>query len=197
MTTTTAVRAPITGRNLDSSETSSHRYAATTSHHRRAMRRVAGCFPSGSTQRAIKRIVAVGGDALELTDDALIVNGTRRQISGETRRFERTTIAVPSGSSYLLGDNYAGSIDSRSFGPVPASDIGGCVRTTFPDPRLVGTAVAGVAGVVLLLVLPRKSRKQLGARPRSNAGTLAGGTVPTRRRRHRRRHETEDLEWLR
>jgi signal peptidase I len=133
-------------------------------------------FPSGSTQRAVKRIVAVGGDEVELTDDALTVNNTRRQITGETGHFEHTTIAIPAGFYYLLGDQHAGSIDSRSFGPVPASDIVGCVRTTIPDPRLVVAALAGLAGAVLI-VLRHVSRRTAIARVDNSVLSTKAGWV--------------------
>jgi signal peptidase I len=115
-------------------------------------------YPSGSGGRAIKRVVAVGGDVVQLTDDALIVNDTPIPLAGEATRFERQTITVPEGFYYLLGDNHAGSVDSRSFGPIPASDVVGRVRRTIPDPKLLvlGTALL----VAVALVLPALGRRR-------------------------------------
>lgn len=94
-------------------------------------------FPSGSTARAIKRVAATGGAVVELRDGQLVVDGRPQPIDGEAVRFERRTTVVPAGHYYLLGDNHAGSVDSRSFGPIPSSDVVGTVRHTVPDPRLV------------------------------------------------------------
>jgi signal peptidase I len=122
-------------------------------------------YPSDSSGRAIKRVVAVGGDVVQLTDDALVVNGTPIPLAGEAIRFERQTITVPEGFYYLLGDNHAGSVDSRSFGPIPASDIVGRVHRTIPDPKLIvlGTAVLATA----VLVLPTIWRRRRGHRSRT------------------------------
>jgi signal peptidase I len=120
-------------------------------------------FPSGSASRAIKRVVAVGGDVVRLTDDALVVNGTAIPLAGEAVRFDRQTITVPEGFYYLLGDNHPASIDSRSFGPIPSSDIVGRVQRTIPDPKLLvlGTAFLAAAVVVLPALWRRRNHGSL------------------------------------
>jgi Signal peptidase, peptidase S26 len=45
---------------------------------------------------------------------------------------------------YLLGDNLAGSIDSRSFGPVPATQLAGTVLAVVPEIN-VAIVIAGIA----------------------------------------------------
>ena len=95
--------------------------------------------------------MAVGDDVVGLTDRALLVNGTPTPLAGEPVRFDRKTITAPEGFYYVLGDNHSGSVDSRSFGPVPASDLVGHVRRTIPDPRLVVFGCAAVAASVLVL----------------------------------------------
>ena len=117
-------------------------------------------YPTGSTGRAIKRVVAVGGDVVELTDTSIIVNGEVTPLAGEPVKFDRTTITVPTGDVYLLGDNQLGSYDSRGFGPIPSTDIVGQVRTTIPDPTaLVLWAVALAAMIILAPVAIRRLRR--------------------------------------
>jgi signal peptidase I len=120
-------------------------------------------YPTGSTGRAIKRVLAVGGDVVELTDDSIIVNGIAHPLAGEPVPFDRKTITVPDGYLYLLGDNHAGSYDSRGFGPIPMSDVVGHVRTTIPSPGTLALWAVGLA-VVLFAgpVLFRWIRSRLG-----------------------------------
>ena len=82
----------------------------------------------------IKRVVAVAGDTVEITDDCrLCVNGvvqTEDYIMGQTvRRDMREPIVVPEGYVFVLGDNRTWSKDSRmkEIGPVSVKDIVGKV----------------------------------------------------------------------
>jgi signal peptidase I len=50
-------------------------------------------------------------------------------------KLARRTYEIPKGFAYLLGDNRAGSIDSRMFGAVPISNIIGTVVN--PRPRVI------------------------------------------------------------
>jgi signal peptidase I len=69
----------------------------------------------------IKRVVAVGGDTIEVRDGYLYVNGVRQAedyikehpIVGD---YERTV--VPEGYVWAMGDNRNNSGDSRLFGPI-------------------------------------------------------------------------------
>lgn len=65
---------------------------------------------------------------------------------------------------YLLGDNHAGSYDSRGFGPIPMSDVVGHVRTTIPSPRTLALCAAALA--VVLLAGPAALRRLRRIRPR-------------------------------
>jgi type IV secretory pathway protease TraF len=42
---------------------------------------------------------------------------------------------IPPGSVYLLGDNAGSSLDSRTFGPVPAGEVVGRVVLMLPAAR--------------------------------------------------------------
>ncbi len=83
----------------------------------------------------LKRVVAVAGDELAIKDGVLRVNGTARDepfvdaSSVDSVYFGPVT--VPAGTVFVLGDNRANSIDSRTFGAVPVSDVVGRVVWRF------------------------------------------------------------------
>ena len=83
----------------------------------------------------VKRIIALGGDTVEIRTGGVYVNGT---LLHETDGSEGYTIApslyrymspikVPEGEVFVLGDNRAVSLDSRSFGTVEENAIIGRV----------------------------------------------------------------------
>lgn len=86
-------------------------------------------------QEQLGRIVARGGDTVEITDEGLKVNGYLQQDYKNTGE----TLAVKGGTEYpitlaedeffILGDNREESTDSRMFGPVKLSAIKGSVMT--------------------------------------------------------------------
>ena len=80
-----------------------------------------------------KRAVAVEGDAVELSDGVLLVNGEEVCVpSVDPARLDGVwfgPVTVPAGELFLLGDNRGRSIDSRHFGSVATSEVIGLVRT--------------------------------------------------------------------
>jgi signal peptidase I len=93
--------------------------------------------PLDGKKDIIKRVIALGGDTIELVDGVLQINGAvvdepyvanRDVIKGQAR------FTVPAGYIYVMGDNRPVSGDSRDFGPVAENEIIGkvvCVMWPF------------------------------------------------------------------
>jgi signal peptidase I len=79
----------------------------------------------------IKRVAALGGQTVEIADGVLRVDGRavpepyidRAEVVGTYFG----PMKVPAGTVFLLGDQRFGSVDSRSFGPVPVESVVGRV----------------------------------------------------------------------
>lgn len=79
----------------------------------------------------LKRVVAGEGQTVAVLDGVLYVDGLpatepyvdQRSIDG----VYFGTVTVPAGALFVLGDNRETSIDSRDFGPIPASEVLGIV----------------------------------------------------------------------
>ena len=84
--------------------------------------------PMNPKEDLIKRVVAVGGDTVEVKDGALYVNGQRqveKYLMDQTMVGSYKLTVVPAGSVFLMGDNRNDSGDSRVFGPVAKKEIVG------------------------------------------------------------------------
>lgn len=84
--------------------------------------------PSGNYY--VKRVVAVGGDTVEIVDDKLVVNGDDRDIyaTGLTQEQESAVFYpyyVGDGNYFVMGDNRPVSVDSRTFGEVSSLQVKG------------------------------------------------------------------------
>jgi signal peptidase I len=127
-------------------------------------------FPLGTSGRAVKRVVAVAGDRVAISPRTVVVGDRVIPIGGAPSEgaARRRVETVPDGAVFLLGDNAAVSIDSRSFGSVPETEIVGRVvfvihrRTLF---LAVGIAAA-LVGVVAALFLARRTRGVFARRTR-------------------------------
>jgi signal peptidase I len=96
---------------------------------------------NGRSVRVIKRVVAVGGDTVEVFGDRVYVNGDLAPHGyGEVLEHEEfyfPPFKVPEDTVYVVGDNRGVSYDSRTVGPVPISAINGrVVAIVFPLHRL-------------------------------------------------------------
>ncbi|HEY0616591.1 MAG TPA: signal peptidase I [Kribbella sp.] len=87
----------------------------------------------------VKRVAAIAGDEVGIEDGQLVVNA---RIVPEPAVDQSTVdgmyygpVTVPSGSVFVLGDNRANSVDSRTLGPVPLDALIGQVRIRlWPSP---------------------------------------------------------------
>ena len=93
--------------------------------------------PKRSSSKFIKRVVAVGGDTIQVRNNRVILNGVPANepyINSDTSCANDGSICtlmrpyrVPSGYVFTLGDNRGLSSDSRVWGPVPTTWIIGKV----------------------------------------------------------------------
>lgn len=92
---------------------------------------------SGKDKLLIKRVIGLPGDEIMISDNQLYINGEAYYEDylkdGYTPAFERPaegeTYTVPEGCYFCMGDNRAGSVDSRRYevGDVPLEAIKGKV----------------------------------------------------------------------
>lgn len=79
----------------------------------------------------VKRVAGVGGDQVGIEDGVLVVNGSPVAEpyldQGRVDGLYFGPVTVPAGRLFVLGDNRADSVDSRTLGPVAVHDVVGRV----------------------------------------------------------------------
>jgi signal peptidase I len=98
--------------------------------------------------RAVKRVLAVGGDEVAFRGDVIWVDGEIADgfpvIQGEDV-ISSGSLVVPDDSVFLAGDNRPTSLDSRSYGPIPLSYIKGRVVAVYSPVTRIGLVDGGAS----------------------------------------------------
>jgi signal peptidase I len=84
-------------------------------------------------RKQVRRVVAVAGDTVDITEDGLLVNKALQQefhIYEKTRRYEsgiEFPLTLKEGQVFVLGDSRENATDSRVYGAVDTKDTLGTV----------------------------------------------------------------------
>jgi signal peptidase I len=118
-------------------------------------------FPLGSSGRAVKRVIATEGDQVVIGERSIRVGSRVIPIEGApSSGAARSRVEiVPRGHVFLLGENTAVSIDSRSIGPVPEEELVGRVLFAVPKQAPVALLVVGAFVVAIALLVARRRRR--------------------------------------
>lgn len=86
--------------------------------------------PTGNVDTLVKRVIAVGGQTVDLQEGFVVVDGVMLDEPythglPSDPMSQAMPYVIPEGSVWLMGDNRTNSADSRVFGAVPLSDIRG------------------------------------------------------------------------
>ncbi len=98
--------------------------------------------PEDSSRTLIKRVIATGGQTVDLKDGDVYVDGVKQSepytdgkpsypLNGAGGADIAYPYTVPEGSLWVMGDNRTNSQDSRYFGAVPASSVTGKAVFTY------------------------------------------------------------------
>lgn len=100
--------------------------------------------PTGEYPTLIKRVIATGGQTVDLKDGSVYVDGKKLD---EPYTYGKPSypqvinfpFTIPQGYVWVMGDNRTNSGDSRAFGPVPLSAVHGRAFWTYWPLKRFGT----------------------------------------------------------
>lgn len=85
--------------------------------------------PGKPSRELIKRVVAVGGETVQVTKGVVYVNGAPLQEPYKNDLFTQYSdtppVLVPEGTVFVMGDNRGRSFDSRNIGPIELGKVDG------------------------------------------------------------------------
>lgn len=94
-------------------------------------------YPLDPRQYFIKRIIGLPGETVRVTDSKIVITNAEhpdgfavdesRYLSPDVLTAGDKTVKLADDEYFVMGDNRTASLDSRSFGPLPAKDIVGRV----------------------------------------------------------------------
>jgi signal peptidase I len=89
---------------------------------------------------AIKRVIALAGQSVEVRDGQVLVDGEvlDEPYVAEAPRYTVGPLRVPEGMLYVLGDNRNVSSDSHDWGALPQQRVMGRAWVRFWPPRRAG-----------------------------------------------------------
>ena len=92
-------------------------------------------YPRDPSRDFIKRVIAVGGDTIEIKDNRVYVNDEiiREDYILDKTKTEYPKVTVPDGTLFVCGDNRDNSLDSRSgdVGFLPLENVKGKAMLVF------------------------------------------------------------------
>ncbi len=100
--------------------------------------------PTGQHPKLIKRIIAVGGQTVDIRYGKVYIDDevlSEPYVHGKTTEPGSVPVPaeVPEGQVWLMGDNRPSSGDARYFGPQPIEGIDGRAFFTYWPPGRMGT----------------------------------------------------------
>ena len=86
-----------------------------------------------SGQKQVRRVVAIAGDVVDITESGLYINGSHQfepDIHQKTERYDNDVefpMTIPTGHVFVLADSRSGATDSRVYGSVEIEETIGKV----------------------------------------------------------------------
>jgi len=105
-------------------------------------------WPQAGEKDFVKRVVAVPGDALTIREGRVEIDGVpvdEPYVSGVSTTPDTGPITLGTDAYYVLGDNRANSVDSRTYGPLPRDRVVGKAWLTYWPPATMGVIPDGGA----------------------------------------------------